>query len=251
MIPFLDTTKRDRVAYATYLIIVANVFAFIVEHTLTSPVSKDDFMQNYALVPNFFTNAILSADPRLIWIAVRNLLLAMSWHENFEHIFGNMAFFFAFGRAVEDRVGHARFVIIYLMAGVAGFLLQTALNLHAPIIAIGASGAVAGILGAYVVLFPRGKVYLWTAIYPLSASGSLFLVYWIFENAMGQLSSDSSSVAFAAHIAGFFVGFSIALLIRLPSFLRWFWQRIRRRFRAPEAVNPEGDVVDWVQQEAR
>jgi len=251
MIPFLDTSKRDRVAYATYLIIIANVFAFIIEHTLTSPVSKDSFLQNYALVPNFFTNAILSADPQLIWIAVRNLFLAMSWHENFEHIFGNMAFFFAFGRAVEDRVGHARFVIIYLVAGIAGFLLQTALNLHAPIVAIGASGAVAGILGAYVVLFPRGKVYLWTAIYPLSASGSLFLVYWIFENAMGQLSSDSSSVAFAAHIAGFFFGFAIALLIRTPEFVRWLWKRVWRRYSVTQATAPEDDVVDWVKQEAQ
>jgi membrane associated rhomboid family serine protease len=246
MLPITDNIKRKHIPYMTLALVLINTICFVVERTFGSADSVDSFVSAHAMIPKFLTDAFAAADPKLMGIALLNVFLSVFWHANFEHLFGNMCFFFAFGRSVEDRVGHKGLLTIYLLAGIAGYALQWFDTPLFPGLALGASGAIAGVLGAHLVFFPKAKMTLGTSIYLIQAPAALFLLTWFYEQASGLLSNVSAGVSFEAHVGGFVVGAISAALLTFTSFLAWLKDR-RQRVRAGLPVGqPEEDVTAWV-----
>ncbi len=143
MIPLRDVIPSRTTPYVTIGLIVVNVLVFLYEMTLDDPY-LEEFVLYFGLVPAAFA-----------WVAV---LTSMFVHGGVLHVGMNMLFLWIFGDNVEDRMGHGRFLVFYLLCGVAAALAQTAMNPDSIRAMVGASGAVAGVMGAYIVLYPRSRI---------------------------------------------------------------------------------------------
>ncbi len=198
-----------------YLIIAACVLVFLYTLSLGSPDAMERVIWDYGIVPAAFTGhaAVRGAPPYLH--LVTNLFLHGGW----VHLLGNMLFLWIFGDNVEDAMGHGRFLVFYLLCGVAGNVGHIVANPLSTEPTIGASGAIAGVLGAYLVLYPRARVLclvpLWIFLQFLWVPAVLFLPLWIGFQVISGLASlgveQSGGVAWWAHIGGFFTG---AVLVR-------------------------------------
>ncbi len=151
MLPLTDFLKCKLFPWATLTIIALNIFAFMGELIAMSN-GDNSVLTTLALVPGNLTHAFQSGDPMLMLFAVTTLFTSMFLHGGLEHIVGNMIFLFAFGRSMEARLGHARFVWFYLAGGLAAGLLQTWSDPSSMGPVVGASGAIAGVLGGYLIL---------------------------------------------------------------------------------------------------
>lgn len=161
------------------------------------------------------TNALIPADI-VRGENLQTLLTAMFLHGGFGHILGNMLFLNIFGDNLEDRFGHIRYLLFYLVAGLAGSFLQIAIDPGSTIPNLGASGAIAGLMGGYLVLFPRERVdVLWGWYGVSTVPASLMLVYWIifqFFDGFGNIGVEGGGVAYFAHIGGFAFGYLVTRL---------------------------------------
>jgi membrane associated rhomboid family serine protease len=204
MIPLRDDIPHRRTPVVTWLLIATNVGVFILQ--LTRGVTLDRF----AAVP-----ASIAGGHSLYTI-----LTSMFMHGGFLHILSNMWFLYIFGDNVEDAFGHVGFLFIYLLAGVCGALLQVAVAHNSTIPMIGASGAIAGVLGAYLVLYPGARVLtllpIFIFIQLINIPASIFLGFWIVLQLLSGLASSRAGggVAFFAHIGGFALGFLAGLIAR-------------------------------------
>ncbi len=210
MIPLRDDRTPQTFAFATLAIIALNAVVFWHELSLGSQSLQDAFFASFALTPANLTHAP-SPDT---W---RTVFTSMFLHGGWAHIIGNMWFLWIFGRNVEDSVGHVKFVVFYLLCGVAAAAAQVALSPDSTVPMIGASGAISGVLGAYLLLFPRARVLVlfpiwifWRVFY---VPALLFLVFWFglqLLSGMAVLNSNSmdvnGGVAFWAHVGGFIAG---------------------------------------------
>src|SRR5213594_661085 len=142
MIPLRDVIPSRTVPVVTITLIVVNVLVFLYEYSLGP--SLDNFMLTFALIPAGFS-----------WITV---FTSMFLHGGLLHVGGNMLYLWIFGDNVEDRMGHGRFLVFYLLCGLAAALAQTIANPDAIVPMVGASGAIAGVMGAYFVLYPRSRI---------------------------------------------------------------------------------------------
>lgn len=209
MIPLRDNLKVRARSHVVWGLILVNLAVFIVQLSVGAPKA---FIEKWALVPariNFFNLDTLTP-----------FLTAIFLHGGFIHLLGNMWFLGVFGRSVEARFGHLKFLFYYLFWGVLAFLVQYLFAPESSIPMIGASGAVAGVLGAYLVLFSRARVltlipvffFITTAWIP----AFIFLPYWFliqfFSGAsqIGQEVGSQAGVAFWAHVGGFIVGYITA-----------------------------------------
>jgi membrane associated rhomboid family serine protease len=171
-------------------------------------------------------------------------LTSMFLHGGWFHLIGNMWFLWVFGNNVEDSMGHARFVAFYLICGLAAAALQVATNPDSALPMVGASGAIGGVMGAYVVLYPRVRVellvflgfYITTIVVP----ASFMLIYWFLIQLVGGavgLRSEGGGVAFWAHVGGFAAGAALIFLFRNPELLRrhpyYGWSHPSPRRRSP------------------
>ncbi len=173
---------------------------------------RDAFIFAFGLVPAFFS--------------VINVFTSMFVHGGFAHLAGNMLFLWIFGDNVEDRLGHGRFLVFYLLCGFAAAVAQTALNPNSLVPMVGASGAIAGVMGAYLVLYPRSRVLMLFPFPPIlfELPAVFFLVMWFlvqFLNGINQLpiferNAISGGVAFWAHVMGFVAGLLLVLFMRRP-----------------------------------
>jgi membrane associated rhomboid family serine protease len=184
----------------TVVLIVANVLVFLHEISLDA-YSLHHFMTVYALRPN----------PRYFHFA--NIFTAMFVHANWIHVGGNMLFLWVFGENVEDILGHAKFLLFYLLCGVAAAIAQTAADPLSITPMVGASGAIAGVMGAYLVKFPRSRVQmLFFALFffRFDVPAWLMLAYWFAVQILGGFGSiteaSQSGTAFFAHVGGFVAG---------------------------------------------
>jgi membrane associated rhomboid family serine protease len=138
------------------------------------------------------------------------VITSMFLHGSWMHLLGNMWFLWIFGNNIEDSMGHGRFVVFYLLCGVAAALLQVFTNPESPIPMVGASGAISGVMGAYLVLYPRVRVYAIVGFFSIALPAWTMLVYWMFLQVAGGLSGAMSGrqggVAFWAHLGGFLAG---------------------------------------------
>jgi membrane associated rhomboid family serine protease len=202
-----DTTRRTSPA-VTYVLIALNVLFFLVELN-----GGDAFIERWSVVPQR-----LIANPGNDFPTI---FTSMFMHGGWLHLGGNMLYLWIFGDNVEDNFGHVKFLIFYLLCGVAATLAQLAFSTHSNIPNLGASGAIAGVLGAYILLFPRGqvKVFMGRGVIPMPALVVIGL--WIvlqFISGIGSISGSAQSggVAYMAHIGGFLAGVVLTLLLREP-----------------------------------
>ena len=207
MLPIGDDNSARRITpIVTYVLIALNVLMFFLELN-----NGEAFIQRWAFVPSRFT-----ADPVGEFIT---LFTSMFMHAGWAHLLGNMLYLWIFGDNVEDRLGHGMFTIFYLVCGLAATFAQLAFSLGSSIPNLGASGAIAGVLGAYLVMFPRGRVrvMMGRAIVPVSALTAIGL--WIVIQIFSQISAFTASsqteggVAYMAHIGGFFAGVVLAYVL--------------------------------------
>jgi membrane associated rhomboid family serine protease len=218
MIPLRDVIPSRTTPFVTIGIIALNVLAFWFELSL-APGARQTFLRGYGIVPAEFA-----------WTA---LFSSMFLHGGWLHIIGNMWYLWIFGDNVEDRLGHGRYLAFYLLIGAVAGLAQTLINPDSYIPTIGASGAIAGIMGAYFVLYPRSRVLtlipLFIFIEIVEIPAVFFLGFWflmqLFSGA-GSIATTSGSqggIAFWAHVAGFLAGLGGVFVFRRPERQRVEW----------------------------
>lgn len=216
-------------AYVTYAILILNILVFLYELTLTSP-QLQQFFETWAVVPRDLTLSFqgeLPPQPRPEWLT---LITAQFLHGGFLHVGGNMMFLWVFGNNVEDRLGHVRYVIFYLLCGVLASLAEWFFNPTSDIPSLGASGAIAGILGAYILRFPSAQVItlipLGFFITTIQIPAWIFLGIWFIQQAFygvltlqtrTMIGMEGGGVAYWAHAGGFVVGAILGPLFGLLS----------------------------------
>ena len=214
MIPLRSNERIYSHTFVTGGLIAVNVIIFLYQATL-SYYRLNQFVMNWGIVPD---------DLHLI-----SLLTSMFLHGGWLHLLGNMLFLWVFGRNIEDLIGGGRFLAFYLLSGLAAAVVQVLANPYSRVPTIGASGAIAGVMGAYLIKFPRSQIdtlaILFIFITRIAIPAPFYLLFWFamqFLNgyeSIGDRSYTGGGVAWFAHIGGFIAGM---LLIKLfPSRQRW------------------------------
>jgi membrane associated rhomboid family serine protease len=244
LIPIHDDNPTRRAAVVTYLLIAVNVVVFLLEPVALAPFTQSNdaaaqcsqlaFFHKWAAIPReLVTNEqlqvtagppagptqCLAVRPAYDKVPAVSVLTAMFLHGGWLHLLGNMLFLFVFGNNVEDRLGHVRYLLFYLVCGYAatyGFALTQPTSRET---LVGASGAIAGVLGAYLILYPRARV---TSLVPFLfffpaqlpawiVLGSWFVLQYLYFLGAGM--AEGSSVAYFAHVAGFVAGVVLIVLL--------------------------------------
>ncbi|KWT67049.1 rhomboid family intramembrane serine protease [Hyphomicrobium sulfonivorans] len=205
-----DNSARRTTPYVTYALIAINVLVFLLELQ-----EGDAFIQQWAFIPARF-----SADPAG---NIPTLFTAMFMHGGWMHLGGNMLYLWIFGDNVEDRFGHLKYLFFYLVAGLAATFAQYLVLPGSNVPNVGASGAIAGVLGAYLLMFPRARVNVLFGRDVVAMPAIVVLGFWIVLQLFSGVGSiaytdestkDMGGVAYMAHVGGFFAGFLMAFLFR-------------------------------------
>jgi membrane associated rhomboid family serine protease len=220
IIPIKVSQRCRTVPVVTALIVLANVAVFLHQFSLgwADPLLLNRFMRLYALRPAF------------LWSHPATLVTSMFLHSGWVHIAGNMLFLWVFGKNVEDLLGHFKYLAFYLACGVVAGLTQVAIDPFSHVPIVGASGAIAGVMGAYLIKFPRSEVVMlfWVLfIFTFDLPAWLMLIYWFLLQLFGGFGSigepeyaQTGGVAFFAHIGGFVAGIVLMRLLG-PRPRRW------------------------------
>jgi membrane associated rhomboid family serine protease len=215
VIPIRDTIPSRSFPIVNTIFIVVNTIVFFYEISLGN--SLDGFIKAFGLIPERLgegTAFVSQAYP---------FFTSMFIHGGWFHLIGNMLYLYIFGDNVEDRMGHFKYLIFYLIAGIAAAFSQILTNLHSGIPMVGASGAISGVLGAYILYFPRSRVLtiipIFLIIQFVEIPAYLFLLFWFvmqFFSGVASLAIAKSAggVAFWAHVGGFVAGFILARLFQ-------------------------------------
>jgi membrane associated rhomboid family serine protease len=219
MIPLRDVIPSRTTPYVTFAVIGLNALVFMYQFTIGEGV--EEFILYFGLIPAAFS-----------WVAV---LTSMFLHGSLLHFGGNMLYLWIFGDNVEDRMGHGRFLVFYLLCGTAAALAQTIVNPDSLVPMVGASGAIAGVMGAYFVLYPRSRIVTLLPLFfffqIVEIPAIFFLGFWFLMQLLSGLGSVATAVggepaggiAFWAHAAGFLAGLSGVLVFRRPERQRVEW----------------------------
>jgi rhomboid family protein len=216
MIPLRSSEPHYTPARVTLVIILVNVLVFIYELSLPG-YRLNRFIELHGIVPDR--------------LHVASIFTSMFIHGGFLHIAGNMWFLWIFGRGVEDLLGHAKFLLFYFVCGVVAAIAQVLVSPFSTVPTIGASGAIAGVMGAYLVKYPRARivtlVIIIVFITTVDIPAAFLLLYWFaiqFFSGVGSIYSQASNsdVAFFAHVGGFLAGMGLILLLPTkPRYRRW------------------------------
>jgi membrane associated rhomboid family serine protease len=217
MIPIrVDQRSYSRPVVTTFLIAI-NLLVYLYEFWLwmVDPYSLNHFMDVYSLRPAYFH--------------IENVLTAMFVHANWMHVLGNMLFLWVFGDNVEDILGHAKYLAFYLICGFVAAMAQVLMDPSSRVPMVGASGAIAGVMGGYLMKFPRSHVVMLTwflLIFTFELPAWLMLVYWFGLQLFGGFGSITESAqggtAFFAHVGGFVAGL---ILINVMGTRQRYWRR--------------------------
>lgn len=220
MIPLRDTIPSHTYPVVNYILIGLNIVAYLVQ--LSKGPAMAEFVYTYGLVPARFTDA----DIRSYFTISQQIISLVSFmflHGGFWHILGNMWILYIFGDNVEDRLGSASYLVFYLLTGLVSGIFHLILNLDSNIPTIGASGAVAGVMGAYFILYPRAKILTLIPIFifPLiiEIPAFFFLGFWFFFQVLNAMAASGfvSGIAWWAHVGGFVFGaVFLRFFLRLP-----------------------------------
>jgi membrane associated rhomboid family serine protease len=227
-----DNSARGLVPFINYLLIVANVFVFVYFQQWGNDLQ---FTYAFAAVPaeiisgkDIVTDARQVTDPLTgssinlpglqptpvpVWLTI---IIAMFMHGGIAHIAGNMLFLFIFGDNIEDRLGHRRYLLFYLLTGIAATLAHVFTTFffgHDPLIPmVGASGAISGVLGGYILLFPLNRVKVLFFPFIVNLPAFIILGLWIvfqIMDGLGTLGGQTTGIAYTAHIGGFIAGLAL------------------------------------------
>jgi len=218
MIPIRDVIPSRTIPVVTITVIALNAIVFLYEVSLGP--SVEEFVLYWGLVPAAFS-----------WLTV---VTSMFLHGGFLHFAGNMLYLWIFGDNVEDRMGHGRFIVFYLLCGVAAALTQAVTDPESVVPMVGASGAIAGVMGAYFVLYPHSRILTLVPIFffiqLIEVPALFFLGLWFvmqFLSGVGSIASSTNEpgggIAFWAHIAGFAVGIGTVWVFKRPERQRVEW----------------------------
>lgn len=213
--PLRDVIPSRTTPVVTVTLIALNAAAFAIEQTLGDRQLRIVTMV-YGLIPAEFN--------------LTSLVTSMFLHAGWVHFGGNMLYLWIFGDTVEDRIGHGRFLFCYLACGTAAAIGQTLTHPTSLVPMIGASGAIAGVMGAYFLLFPRSRVltFVWLIVFVdvVEIPAVYFLGFWFFVqllSGVGSIGVAGAGTAFAAHVAGFIAGAALVPLLRRPERQRIEW----------------------------
>ncbi|HLH16197.1 MAG TPA: rhomboid family intramembrane serine protease [Bryobacteraceae bacterium] len=217
VIPIKVTQPSYSAPTVTICLIVINILVYLHQFwlSLVDPYSLNRFMEVYSLVPAHFS--------------IANVFTAMFVHASWFHVLGNMLFLWVFGDNVEDILGHAKYLIFYLACGFAAAMAQVGMDPMSRVPMVGASGAIAGVMGAYLLKFPRSHVvmlFFLLFIFTFDVPAWLMLIYWFAIQIFGGFGSiteaSQGGTAFLAHVGGFVAGM---LLINAMHPRERYWRR--------------------------
>jgi len=223
MFPLKDTQPSYSRPVVTIVIIVINLLVFLFEFSL-SPYTRNRFIAYYGLVPDQFH--------------VSAIYTSMFLHGGWMHVLGNMWFLWIFGDNVEDLLGHAKYLLFYLLCGTAAAVGQVLTSPYSTVPMVGASGAIAGVMGAYLVKFPRARVltlvFILFFITTIEIPAPLMLLYWFVIQLFSGIGSiaythiSQGGVAFFAHVGGFLAGMLLIVIMgtrdRFNRRRDYYWQ---------------------------
>ena len=209
MIPLGDASRRPvRIPVVTILIVLVNAFVFVREL-----IGGDAFVNQWSAIPA----QIISGHG---WITI---LTAMFMHASWSHIIGNMVFFWAFGPEIEDAMGPLRYLVFYLAGGLVAMLAQVAASPHSTVPNLGASGAIAAVMGAFLVTYPRDRIravlFIFVFVRVTFVPAALLIGFWFLTqlfSAGAVAQAQTGGVAYLAHIGGFIFGAATARLFEDP-----------------------------------
>ncbi len=224
MIPIRDSIPTRRVPIVNYALIGANLLVFLLMW-LAGP-EQQRLVYQFALIPASFSNGIDLGD-------ISDIFTSMFMHAGIAHIAGNMLYLWIFGDNVEDRLGSFKYLLFYLAGGLAASLTHLLFNPSSQIPTVGASGAIAAVLGAYLVMYPRSRIatfiplgfFMRLAMVPASVVLGFWFILQLFNGFLSIGAADVGGVAFWAHIGGFVAGVVLAKLMPAP--------------------NPSASVITW------
>ena len=201
-----DNSRRSRFPFVTYGLIILNFLVFYLEMQ-----GGMEFIFRWAFIPSRFVSDPIGD--------FSTLFTSMFMHAGWAHILGNMLYLWIFGDNVEDKFGHFKFFIFYIICGLAATAAQFAFTAGSEIPLLGASGAIAGVLGAYLLMFPRGQVYVLFLFRIVVMPAALVLGLWIvlqLFSTVGAIArmADTGGVAYMAHVGGFVTGFVLTRFFR-------------------------------------
>ena len=227
-----DDRDLTGTAYISLFLLVANLFVFFF---FQQAGANEEFIYGWSVIPVEITSGVDLTTPQTVQAEDRTveipqapgpapiyltILAAMFMHGGYLHLFGNLLYLWIFGDNVEHRFGGIPFLLLYLTSGIVGTLVQVVLSPEAVVPNLGASGAISGVLGAYLVLFPRNKVRAILFYFVVSVPAVVAIGLWIafqFVNSLGAVMAAQetvSGVAYGAHIGGFFAGVLLAMVLR-------------------------------------
>jgi membrane associated rhomboid family serine protease len=212
MFPIRDDQPRFSTPYVTYFLIGLNLAIFLFEFSL-DPASLDSLIRQFGMIPEHVT-LVLTRSHNINFVAlVLPFFTSMFLHGSWSHVIGNMWFLWIFGDNIEDYLGHFKYIVFYVLCGLAAAVAQFVVtpNLSAP--TVGASGAIAGVMGAYLILYPRAKVLTWLFVLVFYVPAWVMLGYWFVlqflsgtATTIAPASQRGPGVAFWAHVGGFIAG---------------------------------------------
>jgi membrane associated rhomboid family serine protease len=221
VIPVRDTIVSSTVPVVTYVLIAANVGVYLYQESLG--LAYESFIETHGLVPRRFVDEW--------WSDVTPLFSSMFLHGGWLHLIGNLLYLHIFGDNVEDRLGHARFLVLYILAGMTAGVAQVLIHPAAAVPMVGASGAIAGVTGAYLLFYPRAKVVTLVPIFlfvqVVEIPAFFFLFFWFaFQLLLGIGSMGAATgggIAFWAHIGGFVAGMALGPALAPRPAVRAAW----------------------------
>ena len=220
MIPLRDTVSSKNYPVVNTSIIAVNVFFFLLQ--LAQGSGFERFIITYGLVPARYTDPDIGKYFSFGEQAI-SLISFMFLHGGFWHLLGNMWSLYIFGDNIEDKLGHLRYLVFYLLCGIASGLFHVSLNLHSQVPTIGASGAIAGVMGAYMISYPNSRILTLIPIffipYFIEIPAFVFLGLWFLIQFLSAAGSNThgGGIAWWAHIGGFIAGIIfLKMLLKLP-----------------------------------
>ncbi|WP_035991588.1 rhomboid family intramembrane serine protease [Leptolyngbya sp. KIOST-1] len=227
MVPLHDNNPTQITPWVNYGLIATNILVFLYALTLT-PSQLEELFQTFAVVPEQLTASFQSGNPAQMWAEGITLFTSQFLHGGFLHLGGNMMFLWVFGNNIEEKLGRVSYLFFYLTCGALAALAQWGVAMQSSIPAVGASGAIAGVLGAYILRFPKARIL---TLVPLGfflttfrIPALFFLGFWFFQQFLYGFASlqatttaDTGGVAYWAHAGGFVVGLALGPMLGLLS----------------------------------
>jgi membrane associated rhomboid family serine protease len=213
MFPLKDDQPRYSSPFVNWFLIALNILVYLFQSML-DPRSGDLFAKQFGEVPAHLAAFVAGSHKYSLPEVVLPFFTSMFLHASWTHVLGNMWFLYIFGDNVEDYLGHFKYLVFYILAGLLAMSTQVAIYPHSNIPTVGASGAIAGVLGAYFLLYPRARVLTWFFVFVVYLPAWVVLGEWFVIQfvqgaatlSMAQTGRDMGGVAFWAHIGGFVAG---------------------------------------------